>query len=70
MLCSRGLLLDGSGPRFVEGSLRVHAPEHVMVHGRRVQARSKGGDPLADDAKRVTGVSDHFPIVAELTWPA
>jgi endonuclease/exonuclease/phosphatase family metal-dependent hydrolase len=73
VLCSRGLLAGGgagSGPSFVEGSLRVHAPAQVMVGGRRVQVRSKGGEPLAYDAKRGTGVSDHFPVVAELRWPA
>lgn len=70
VLCSRGMLVDGRGPRFVEGSLRIHAPDHVMVGDRRVQARTTSGAPLAFDAKKGTGVSDHFALVADLTWPA
>lgn len=49
------------------GARAPRARRHVRVGDRRVPAHTKGGDPLAFGAKRGTGVSDHFPIVAELT---
>ena len=59
VIVSRGLL-DDHGLALVEGSLRVHAPEHVRDHLRRPKWFRRSRDGWTE------GYSDHFMVCAEL----
>ena len=60
VIVSRGLL-DGSGIEFVDGSLRVHAPDHLRDQLRRPKwfRKARGGE-------WAEGYSDHFMVVGHL----
>jgi hypothetical protein len=59
-IVSRGLL-DDAGFRFVEGSLRVHGPDHVRDDKRRPKWFRKGRDDQWTE-----GYSDHFMVTGRL----
>jgi hypothetical protein len=67
LIVSRGAL--GGGPvRLVDGSTSLHLVREVSVDGRAVKAATRGGIPLAFDAKAGTGVSDHLPLSFQLAF--
>lgn len=59
-IVSRGML-DDAGFRYVEGSLRVHAPDELRDHYRRPRWFRKGRDGTWSE-----GYSDHFMICGRI----
>jgi len=66
--CSPGLL-TGSGIRWVDGSLKLHALRTVDVGGTAVPWCSRSDIPAPYDPKTHRGISDHLPLTFTLEIP-
>lgn len=66
-LLSPGVLGD-TGPRYIDGSLHVFAPRTVTVGTDERRITNPNRTPLAFDAKKHQGASDHLPLVADFDW--
>lgn len=67
MLLSPGLLGD-TGPRYVNGSLHVFAPRAVPFGAGERRITNPNRTPLAFNATKHEGASDHLPLIADFEW--
>lgn len=68
ILLSAGML-DEPGPTFVSDSLHVYVTQTVELEdGTEVRVCTTGGRPLSYNQESGQGVSDHLPLIAELSW--
>ena len=66
VLVSPGML-GPSGLRMMDRTLRIHGPRDVPgLDGGTVSVRTRGGRPRRFDARSLSGVSDHLPLLFEM----
>lgn len=70
VIASHGALLPTSPMQLVEGSLRVFSEPQIEYGRTTVEMATRGGMPREFSPETGTGVSDHFPLVFELDFPA
>lgn len=69
VVVSRGMLI-GDGCRLVPESLHIYSPARVRAEsGKVIEVRTRAGYPKAFDPMNLQGVSDHLPLVFQLSIP-